>query len=41
MEGEGKKVLSHEPIPIYIPVFWIVVVIALSYLLLIAFKIIS
>ncbi len=41
MEGEGEKELSHEPIPIYIPVFWIVVVIALSYLLLIAFKIIS
>lgn len=41
MEGEEKKELSHEPIRAYIPVFWIVVAMALFYLLSIAFKIIS
>ncbi|MDI6753495.1 MAG: hypothetical protein QME78_03775 [Thermodesulfobacteriota bacterium] len=41
MEGEEKKELTHEPMPIYIPIFWVVVIIALLYLALIALRIIS
>jgi hypothetical protein len=41
MEAEEKRELSHEPMPVYIPVFWAAVVIALFYLFLVVFKIIS
>lgn len=41
MEREERKELSHHPIPVYIPIFWIAVAIALSYLFLVVFKVVS
>lgn len=41
MAREEKTELSHEAVPIYIPVFWTVVAIGGLYLFLVALRVIS